>query len=287
MQLPNPCEKLNSTFPDYRWLNWDYRTDDKSGLEEQVLMPDWGQLDQVIDNFPNPDFPHLFQGFPEIDSRYRLGYWWYCLFERHWSLRGMTNALMDYHLYPEEVHRLFAKITDFYLRIIERAADEQQCDGIWTSDDLGTQTGPFFSPQIFREFFKPYYKKIFDRCREVGVHSWMHACGNVEPLIGDWIEIGLDVIHPIQRHAMDPLAIERKHGGKITFFGGLDVQQVIPWGTPEEVREEVRFLIDTYWRGGKCMITAGNMINGNCSLESLEAFLEETMNYGKKVAARA
>lgn len=275
-------------FPDYRWVNWDDPYKDTSiGLDHRIALPEWGSLDEVIEFFPDPEYPGLFDLFSEIhDGRYRLGHWWFCLFERHWSLRGMTNALMDYYVDPDYVHKLFRAVTDFYLRIIERAAGEQQCDGIWFSDDLGTQAGPFFSPAVFREFFKPYYAELFTRCHDLGMHAWMHACGNIEPFLADWIEAGLDVIHPIQKHTMDEQKIVDTYGGNITFFSGLDVQQVIPWGTPEEVRQEVRFLMDTFWRDGKCMITAGNGINQDCTLESLEAFLAEAVEYGAICAGK-
>jgi uroporphyrinogen-III decarboxylase len=271
--------------PEYRWLTYpDPYQGREVALDERIAMPDWSRLDEIIEEFPNPNYPNLFKWAKPADGRYRLANWFYCLFERHWSLRGMTNALLDYYEHPEEVHRLFRAMTDFYKAIIIRSAKEQQCDGLWTSDDLGTQTGPFFSVSMFRQFYKPYYKEMIDTAHEHGMTFWMHACGNVEPFIPEWIDIGLDVIHPIQKYTMDEKKIAAEYGSKITVFAGLEVQQVIPWGTPEEVRKEVHFLIDTYWRPGKgrCMITAGNGINGDCPLASLEAFLDESFRYGRK-----
>jgi uroporphyrinogen decarboxylase len=275
--------------PDYRWVNWDDPYKDTSvGLDERIALPSWDRLGEVLDNFPDPAYPDLFALFDEPrDSRYRLGHWWFCLFERHWSLRGMTDALMDYYIEPDKVHLLFRAITDFYLRIVERAAKEQQCDGIWFSDDLGTQAGPFFSPEIFREFFKPYYREMFAKCHELGMHAWMHTCGNIEPFLNDWIEAGLDVVHPIQKHTMNETEIAKTYSRHITIFSGIDVQQVIPWGTPAEVKQEVRFLLDTFWRNGKCMLTAGNGINQDCPLDSLEAFFEEALEYGRLCAERS
>jgi len=257
----------------------------KKGLDERTAMGGWSWLDEFIAKIPSTDTLRLFANPSPDDGRYRMGHWWFGLFERHWALRGMENALMDYYLYPAEVHRLFQALTDFYIGIIERGCREHDLDGIFMSDDLGTQTGPFFSHGIFMEFFKPYFKQIFGRVRELGMQSWLHACGNVEPFIPEWIDTGLDVLHPIQKHTMDEKKIAANFGDKITVFAGFDVQQVIPWGTPEEVREEVRFLLDTYWRPGqgKCILTAGNGINQDCTLESLEAFFEEALSYGTKV----
>ncbi len=273
--------------PEYAWLPWEpIATGESGAYDSNFGLGDWSRLDEVLAHFPDPNYPGLWEYDTDTpDGRYRLGQWWFCLFERHWSLRGMANALMDYYAHPDEVHRLFDALTNYYCRVIERAATERQCDGIWTSDDLGTQTGEFFSPEIFREFYKPYYTRMAKACHDNGMAFWMHSCGNVMQFIPEWIECGLDVLHPIQKYTMDEREVARKFGGKITFFAGMDVQQTIPWGTPDDVRREVRFLIDTYWRPGqgRCMITAGNGINGDCPLESLEAFLDESFVYGAKV----
>ncbi|MHB0999072.1 MAG: uroporphyrinogen decarboxylase family protein [Armatimonadota bacterium] len=275
--------------PEYRWVNYsDPNKDAVVAHDAKIAVPDWELLDGILDNFPNPHYLGLLPSIPEPDGRYRLGHWWFCLFERHWSLRGMTNALMDYYTDPESVHRLFRALTDFYMAIMERAKNEAGIDGIFTSDDLGTQTGPFFSPEIFREFYKPYYKEMIDKAHSLGMHFWLHCCGDVEKFIPDWIEIGLDVLHPIQKHTMDEKVIAERYGKDLCIWAGLDVQQVIPWGTPEEVRQEIRYLIDTYYRPeGKLMLTAGNGITPDCTIESLEAFCDEAIVYGlKKFAGR-
>ena len=271
--------------PEYRWVNYDDPFKDSNvGIDSRMAIDDWGRLDGILQHFPSPSYPNLIPGNPPSDGRYRLGNFWFCYFERHWSLRGMTNALMDYYLYPESVHRLFRALTDFYLGMMERAA-AIGLDGIFTSDDLGTQTGPFFSPAIFKEFFVPYYRELVSKAHSLGMHFWLHCCGNVEEFIPDWIEMGLDVLHPIQKHTMDDATIARRFGKDICIWAGLDVQQVIPWGTPEEVRAEIRFLIDTYLRPeGRLMLTAGNGITEDCPIESLRAFCDEAYNYGTKKA---
>lgn len=295
--MPSKFRNPGQSAP-FSWLPYpDPDPEKQKALDSAAPMPEWNRLDEVLAAFPDPMNPGIFQPNPSPffaplavpgDGRYRLGHWWFCLFERHWELRGMTNALMDYYIYPDEVHRLFRALTDFYVKIIERAGKEAKCDGIMTSDDLGTQTGPFFSPDIFREFFKPYYAEMIDCAHAHGMEFWMHACGNVEPFIPEWIDIGLDVLHPIQKHTMDEKKIAAQFGGQLTIFTGLDVQRVIPWGTPEDVRAEVRHLLDTFWRPGegRCMLTAGNGINQDCPLESLDAFFDEALKYGTSIAGK-
>ena len=251
-------------------------------------MPSWDMLDSMLANLPDPNCPQLLEGMREkiqqnAAGRYVLAYWWGCLYERVWSLRGMENLMCDFYEVPDKVHRLMDALTDFYVAAIHRTGRELPglVNGFFTSDDIGMQTGPMFSPAIFREFFKPRYKRIFDAVHQYNMHFWLHTCGNVLPFIEDFIEIGLDVIHPIQKYTMDEREVAAKFGGRIAFWTGMDVQQILPRGTPEDVRREVRFMMDTFDtpRGG-CLITAGNGVTEDNPVENLRAFFDEAYNYG-------
>lgn len=290
-----PCdiEKVELGFPDIRYASsppglYAWNTDplpDAVGhqaYDNRVVLAEWDGLDAFIAQMPSPEEPGLIPAAPPNDGRYRLAVWWGCLFERLWGLRGMENALMDLCLYPDEVHRLFEALTRFYIRAMERAKFELGADGIFTSDDLGTQTGPFFSPGTFRELFKPYYKRLIDKAHELGMHFWLHTCGNVEPLLPDFVELGLDVIHPIQKYTMDDAAVAAEFGDKLAICYGFDVQQTIPYGSAEDVRREVRRAFDVYRRqDGRFLLTMGNGSTADWPLESLEALFEEALAYGR------
>jgi hypothetical protein len=267
--------------PEYRWVSYGApAVAGGGGIDAQVAIDDWGKLDDILAHFPDPASPHLLPANPASDGRYRLGHWWFCFFERHWQLRGMEQALTDYYDYPDEVHRLFSALTDFYCGAITRAAT-LGIDGIFTSDDLGAQAGPMFSHAIFSEFFTPYYRRLIDHAHALGLHFWLHACGNIAPFLEDFIALKLDVLHPIQKYTMDERAIAAAAAGRLTFWAGLDVQQTIPWGTPDDVRREVRFLIDTFQRPtGRLILGAGNGINEDCPLASLDALYDEGLRYG-------
>ena len=279
VRMPDVCRGTEED-PEYCWLPAGREGKTEGGIDSQVYLEDWEDtelVEEMYAKFPSPDTANIFPGKEKIDhAKYVVGHWFYCLFERHWSIRGMENALTDFYFNPEEVHRLYQKLTDFYIRIMERFREECGADGIFTSDDIGTQTGPFFSLEIFRTFFKPYYKQIIDKAHELGMHFWLHTCGNIELFMEDFIEIGLDVIHPIQKYTMDEKQIVRKYGGRICFLAGFDVQNIIPYGTPEDVRVEVRFLIDTFSRpDGRFMITMGNGSTNDWKKESLQALYDE------------
>ena len=262
------------------------RDETKKGLDAQIIIADMDRLEELI-KFPPADFVDHSQYNAPDDGRYRVGSWWFCFFERHWSLRGMENALTDFYVYPEQTHKLYGMLTDYYIEVMKMAKKAYNLDGVFTSDDIGMQTGTFFSMEIFQEFFKPYYKRLIDAAHELGMHFWLHTCGNIEMFLDDFIEIGLDVIHPIQKYTMDERKIAEKYGDKICIWAGFDVQQTIPYGTTEDVRKEVRFMLDTYFRKeGRLIMTFGNGITEDCPIDSFEAVLDETFNYSKKLAEK-
>lgn len=266
--------------PDYKWAPDGINEKQGVGIDANCVAEEWEDMEAVYASFPTTEYQGLIPPKPVRKEKYIVARWIFCFFERMWSLRGMENSLTDFYEYPEEVHRLFQKLADYYMRIIERVKEEADADAIFVTDDIGTQTSPFFSLEIFREFFKPYYKQLIDKAHSLGMHFWLHTCGNIELYMEDFIEIGLDVIHPIQKYTMDYKEIARKYGDRICLLVGFDVQQTIPFGTTEEVRGEVRDLIDTFSRPeGRFMLTMGNGSTLDWKIESVEALYDETIKY--------
>jgi len=271
--------------PDYRWMNSPKPEEAQSAAYDAMgPLSDWAMLDDILEHFPSADYPGVLSSIPGDDGRYRVGHWWYNYFERHWQLRGMTNALTDYYTSPDEVHRLFGALTEFYIGVMKRMKAEG-ADAIYVTDDLGTQTGPFFPPDIFDEFYAPYYKREIDAAHDMGMHFWLHSCGDIGIFLPKLIGMGLDVVHPIQKFAMDSKETVAKHGGEICFWAGFDVQQTIPFGTVDEVRAETREMFDTYFRAdGRFMFTLGNGATPDTPIASLEALFDEAYSYGEEIA---
>ena len=274
--------------PGYSWMHTPPppQPAQSTGHDSNVAIIDWDMLDDMLAAWPDPDIPQLYAGAKEAIQRDAAGRytgicWAYCFYERLWSLRGMENILCDFFQNPRPVHRLMDALCDFYVGIIRRAGKELGVHSVYTTDDIGMQTGPMFSPAIFREFFKARYRRMIEAAHEHHMHFWLHTCGDVRLFLDDLIEIGVDVIHPIQKYTMDEREVAARFGGRICFWAGMDVQQILPRGTPDQVRREVRFMIDTYDRpDGGCMITAGNGVTPDVSLDNLLAFYDETYHYG-------
>jgi len=272
-------------------LSWDLRRE--GAHDTRVVLDDWSRLDEFIAKMPNPETDPRFEDFERQARDYRcqdwyvLFGWWRLFFERPWGIRGMQNLLMDYYLYPDEIHRLNGALCDLYIGYIRRAARDLHPDGFWTSDDLGHQTQLMMPPAVFREFLMPYYERVGQACRDAGMHFWLHSCGNNTEVLGDLIDAGVNVFHPVQKGTMDERSVAREYGDRLTFLAGIDVQHVLQERDPAGVREEVRFLIDTFDRpdGGMC-IAAGNGIVAGTPVENIEAFLDEAVRYGAAHRAR-
>jgi len=266
-------------------LSWEIQSG--GAHDARCVLDDWCHLDEFIEKLPDPEtdpqFETLAQRAAEIRGRdrYMMFGWWGLFFERPWGIRGMQHLLTDYHVEPENVHRLHDALCTLYCGHIERAIRELQPDAFWTSDDLGHQTQLFMRPQTFRRMIKPYYARIGALLQAHSLHWWLHSCGNNTAILDDLIEVGVDVFHPVQKGTMDEQAVAAQHGERLTFLAGIDVQHTLQEKDPAGVREEVRFLIDTFDRaeGGMC-IAAGNGIVCGTPFENIDAFLDESLRYG-------
>lgn len=266
-------------------LSWPLPED--GALDNRPVIDEWSKLDEFVEKLPDPENDPQMDALVETAARiraqdtYLLFGWWRLFFERPWAIRGMQNLLMDYLLEPKQVIRLHEALCDLYLRYLTRAVRDLKPDGFWTSDDLGHQTQLFMSPETFRALIKPYYRRIGDLLAAEKLHWWLHSCGNNTAILGDLVETGVDVFHPVQKGTMDYEQVAAAYSDRMTFLVGFDVQHVLPEGTPAQVRAEVRSIIDTFDRpdGGMCL-AAGNGILPGVPLENIEAFLDEARRYG-------
>jgi uroporphyrinogen decarboxylase len=255
--------------------------------DANAALPDWKYLADFLKTLPDTDAPGLFDAArrsaeaARSRGQYVLIHHWSLMYERIWNFRGMENLLTDYYDYPDEVHALHKAVADTELKLLRRAIDEVRPDGYMISDDLGGQNSLMMSPVQFRAFIKPYYKRIWGFARERDIDVWLHTCGHITEIIGDLIECGLSVLHPIQKHTMDWNKAAADWKGKITFLVGMDVQDTLINSTPEQVRAEVRLMRDTFDSSyGGFMYAAGNGIVAGTPFVNIDAFIDECIRYG-------
>lgn len=290
-RYPNDVIAVGYPQPDWNTLA-DTRIDESIGLDNRAIIRDYNKIHEQAERIRefgrNLDMSQAKEIRAANLDRYCSGSTWFALYERLWSLRGMENTLIDFYEQPDEVKVLMRAICDFHISAIHEFG-KLGYDAISISDDLGTQISTMFSPAVFDEFYRPLYTEMFGAAHEYGMHTWMHCCGYMESLLPGLIDAGLDVIHPVQHStfpggvsANDPRRIVEQFGGKITFWAGVDVQYLLPRGTVDDVRRGIREMIDTFdGPNGGMVVAAGNGIMPETPFENIEAFFDETYQYGQ------
>ncbi len=200
------------------------------------------------------------------------------VFQHPTYLRRSDNLLMDMAVEPELAHWLMDKFTDFYLAFYDRmlSAAKGRIDILRTADDLGMQHGLFISPEMFRTFVKPRVKKLVDMAHSHGVSFLFHSCGAIRPLIDELIEIGVDILDPLQAAAegMEPQALKDDYGDRVCLHGGICTQYLLPGGTAQEVRAETRRRIEIFGRGGGYILAPCHVLQNDVPTVNILAMVE-------------
>ncbi|HEY3416813.1 MAG TPA: uroporphyrinogen decarboxylase family protein, partial [Armatimonadota bacterium] len=178
------------------------------------------------------------------------------MFEIPQFLYRIDTYLMYLGLYPEACLRLSERLCALHLANLEKwlGAVGPYIDIVLFGDDLGGQQGPLISPAMYREFFKPYHQQLWTRAKELAdVKVQLHSCGGIEPLLGDLIDAGLDIVNPVQITCagMDAPHLKARYGDRLTFWGGgCDTRAILPHGAPEEITRHVREQVSILHPGG-------------------------------------
>ena len=203
------------------------------------------------------------------------------------DLRGWDVFLMDLVIHKDLAHHLMDRMVECWLRNLERYLEAvgDYIQIIQMGDDLGTQHGPQISPRLYREMIKPRHQRVYSTVKEQSdIYVFLHSCGAIFDFIPDLIEAGVDILNPVQTSArgMDPVALKREFGHRITFWGGgCDTQRVLPRGTPEEVREDVRERLRVFAPGGGYVFAAVHNIQPDVPPENLVAMFQAVREFGR------
>ena len=230
--------------------------------------------------FPPASVPGLFDGFGErvaealASGRYVRWGIGFSLYERAWSLRGIEGFLLDMVEHPSFAHELLDHICDFNTALIAQAC-RYPIDNVHFGDDWGSQRGLIMGPKLWREFIKPRFARMVRAASSFGKSTSLHSDGDIYAIIPDLIEIGLDMLNPVQPDVMDIYEVKREYGRDISFHGGVSVQHFLPDSTAEEVRTGVRRLLAEVGAGGGFIIAPTHSLGNDIPPENLLALVEE------------
>ena len=203
--------------------------------------------------------------------------------ERSWFMRGMENIMMDLHLNPKFVGELLDGLQSVCLKVIDRLLKDygEQIDGIGLSEDYGTEKNLMMSPSKWREFIKPRLAQICERIRSGGKAVYIHSCGHVRPIVGELVDIGVNMLQPLQPEAMDIFEVKREFGKDLCLMGGISTQQTLPFGSVEDVRKEVQLCLKHMAAGGGYVMAPAKSILPGVPLENAQALIDSFVNQGK------
>ncbi len=229
---------------------------------------------------PDPDRPELYEEAARVVRDFKDEYWIVgvtvtTVFETAWALRGLDQMLVDFVSDPDLADRILEIPYQYHLSAAKKLV-ELGVDMIWIGDDVGMQTGMLISPRTWRRFFKPRMAAFIAALKALNpqVKVAYHSDGNIATIIPDLIEIGLDVLNPIQPACMDPQALNQKYGDQLCFWGSIDEQHTLPFGTPEDVRREVLSRLDTLGRDGGLILGPTHHVQLDTPMENFWAMVD-------------
>ncbi len=232
----------------------------------------YGLADEARDLYENTDYAIMAD--PIFKSFWELGY----------MLRGLELFLVDLVTAPEFVTALLERLLIINARLTARFLDAvgPYIQVFRIADDLATQRGPLMSPHTFRQLLKPFYKRYIELVKsKTPAKIFFHSCGNVTELLDDLIEIGVEIINPVQVSAMgDTAALKARFGDRLVFWGGIDTQHVLPHGSPSDVEEEVRRRVRDLAPGGGYVAAAVHNIQPDVPPQNVLAMAEAVHKYG-------
>jgi len=202
-------------------------------------------------------------------------------FEQAQALMGMQALLANMHLNPDMVRLLFDRISEVKARVAGGYA-ESGVDILFIGDDIGIQKGPLMDPAMWRECLIPPLRRIIARARSVrpDIPIAYHSCGRVGFAAEGLIEAGVNILQSVQPEVNDPAELKARYGDRLSFWGGVGSQSTMSRGTPEDVRAQVKHLIETVGRGGGYICSPAHYLEPDCPLENIDAFLQAVEEYG-------
>ncbi|MAG12985.1 MAG: hypothetical protein CMN78_00120 [Spirochaetales bacterium] len=201
-------------------------------------------------------------------------------FEKANAARGIEYFLADLGGDKEFSRKMLGKIIDKNMVMLENIVGFSEIDGILLGSDWGSQQALLMSPDCWRDLIAPGEQREYDLIKGEGKDIWIHSCGNIEAIIGDLIEMGVDVLNPVQPECMDIYKLKDSYGDRITFWGGISTQKTLPYGNPNEVRAEVAHVVEYMGSGGGYITSPAQEIQNDVPLNNMLALIDAAKQFG-------
>lgn len=259
-------------------VKWNRSIDKDIGVIKEYILkePEMGNY-----RFPEPELDYVDEitvKMMEINKdSYKFGKIGFSLFERAWSLRGFENFLADLAGEEKFVCELFENILDYNMKIIDRAL-KYPIDGFFVGDDYGQQRGLLMSPATWRRLIKPCLAKMFEKVKLSGRTVALHSCGDLSDILGDLIDIGLDIYQTVQPEIYGLKEIKNRFGAYLTFWGGISTQKTLPYATPEEIKKITAETIKILGKNGGYIAAPTHQIPADVPVENVIALAEAFKN---------
>jgi uroporphyrinogen decarboxylase len=218
------------------------------------------------------------------DTHFIVGDMELTMFDMMQQLVGLEKLLVDMAQGAECLEPLMDKCKDFALAVGKKLV-AMGVDGIWAGDDFGAQSGMLISPRMWRRYFKERYRQVYAELKAVNpdVIICQHCDGAVAPILGEWIDVGLEVFNPVQPNVPghEPEDLKSKFGDRMSFWGAIDQQKLLPFGMPAEIEADVAAKIAVLGRGGGYMVAPAHIIQADTPMENVEAFIAAVKKHGE------
>ena len=237
--------------------------------------------DQAIQSYksPDPERPELYEESAWVLKNFKEEYWIVgvtvtTIFETAWALRGYERMLSDFALQPEIAEQILDIPYHYHLTAAKKLT-QMGVDMIWIGDDVGAQNNMIISPKMWRRFFKPRMANFIAELKAINpqVKVAYHSDGLIYPIIPDLIEIGLDVLNPIQPASMDPVKLKQEYGDRLCFWGSMDEQYTLPFGSPADVQAEVSTRLKTLGKNGGLILGPTHHVQLDTPMENFWAMV--------------
>lgn len=259
----------------------------RTGADRDIGVVDHPQIEDLEDydyEFPQFDEARLRAEYESLvadkGDRFTMAGFGFCMFERSWSLMGMENVLMSMLACPDELDRLFDRICDHYMPMLDIAL-EYDIDGVYFGDDWGQQHGLIMGPEHWRHFIKPRMARLYAKVKAAGKFVMQHSCGDCHEIFPDLIEIGLDCYQTFQPEVYDIAKMKELYGDKLAFWGGVSTQQCLPYATPQEVQAETIRVVKALRKNGGLIIAPTHALAFDVPPANVLAMVEVFQNQEK------